>query len=80
MYIFIEQLEVGARVDRKVLTSFEEDCRNSQLLPLTNSCRLPAPNRWPSLHRPEMDSASAKLELSIPWGNGFWFPYRILAI
>lgn len=26
MYIFIEQLEVGARVYRKVLTSFEDCC------------------------------------------------------
>lgn len=29
--------------------------------------------QWTRLH------LGAQLELSIPWGKGFWFPYRFLA-
>lgn len=30
--------------------------------------------QWTQLH------LCTQLECSIPWGKGFWFPYRILAI
>lgn len=44
MYIFIEQLEVGARVYRKVLTNVRGTDPHIQLFPLTNSCSLQTPN------------------------------------
>lgn len=80
MYIFIEQLEVGARVYRKVLTNVRGTDPHIQLFPLTNSCSLQTPNLgWSSPQKPEgkkkatADWAAPRrqAELSTPWGQGF---------
>lgn len=80
MYIFIEQLEVGARVYRKVLTNVRGTDPHIQLFPLTNSCSLQMPNLgWSSPQKPEgkkkatADWAAPRrqAELSTPWGQGF---------
>lgn len=72
--IFIEQLEVGAGVYRKVLTSLTSTDTTSSYF-LSNSRRLQTPNPWagPPLEcqrkKSGLGCTSAKLQLSIPWGK-----------
>lgn len=78
MYIFIEQLEEGARVYRKVLTNVKGTTPHPAI-PLTNPRSLQTPSLgWSSPQKPEGKRLRrtgpplcTKLELSTPWGKGF---------